>query len=77
MSSEDDVAACAEMVAKGDPERFGAAMTAPRAARAGLLALYAFNLEIARAPRVASEAMLAEIRLRWWTMRLGRPTTAL
>ena len=39
---------------------------APEAARPGLMALYAFNLEIARAPWVASEPMLAEIRLRWW-----------
>ena len=38
----------------------------PPAARPGLMALYAFNLEIARAPWVASEPMLAEIRLRWW-----------
>ncbi len=42
-------------------------MAAPPDRRAGLLALYAFNLEIARAPYVASESMLAEIRLRWWT----------
>ena len=67
MSLDDDVAACAEMVAKGDPERFRAAMAAPGEARSGLLALYAFNLEVARAPWVASEALLAEIRLRWWT----------
>ena len=30
------------------------------------MALYAFNLEIARAPWVASEPGLAAIRLRWW-----------
>ena len=48
------------------PSAGAAAMTAPPAARPGLMALYAFNLEIARAPWVASEPMLAEIRLRWW-----------
>ncbi|PZQ50517.1 MAG: phytoene synthase [Rhodovulum sulfidophilum] len=41
-------------------------MLAPPEARPGLLALYAFNLEIARAPFVSREAMIAEIRLRWW-----------
>jgi phytoene/squalene synthetase len=30
------------------------------------MALYAFNLELARAPWVASEPMLAAIRLAWW-----------
>ena len=59
-------AAVAAQVERGDPERWRTAMTAPPAARPGLMALYAFNLEVARAPWVASEAMLAEIRLRWW-----------
>lgn len=54
------------LVARGDPERLRTVMAAPVAARPGLLALYAFNLEIARAPWVASEALIAEIRLQWW-----------
>ncbi len=58
--------AVAALVERGDPERWRTAMVAPPAARPGLMALYAFNLEIARAPWVASEPMLAEIRLRWW-----------
>lgn len=58
--------AVAAEVARADPERWRAAMTAPEARRAGQMALYAFNLEIARAPFVTSEPMLAEIRLRWW-----------
>lgn len=53
-------------VARADPDRFRAAMTAPPAARPGLFALYAFNLEIARAPFVTQKAMIAQIRLRWW-----------
>jgi len=61
------VAACADLLRRGDPERWRAAMAAPPTVRPGLMALYAFNLEIARAPWVASEEMLAEIRLRWWT----------
>jgi phytoene/squalene synthetase len=58
--------ACAELVRRGDPDRWRTAMLAPVAKRPGLMALYAFNLEIARAPWVTREAMLAEIRLRWW-----------
>jgi len=54
------------MLRRGDPERWRAAMTAPAGLRAGLMALYAFNLEIARAPWVASEFLIAQIRLQWW-----------
>lgn len=58
--------ACAALVAKGDPDRFAALMAAPVAARARLLPLYAFNLEVARAPWASAEAMIAEMRLQWW-----------
>ncbi|HET9068481.1 MAG TPA: squalene/phytoene synthase family protein [Amaricoccus sp.] len=59
-------AAVAALVERGDPDRWRSAMTAPPPARPGLMALYAFNLEIARAPWMASDPLLAEIRLRWW-----------
>ncbi len=47
-------------------------------ARADVVALYAFDHELARAPLVASEPLLAEIRLTWWSEALdemfaGRP----
>lgn len=58
--------ACAEIVAKGDPDRFRAVMTLPLAAREVLLPLYAFNVEVARAPWVTEEPMIAEMRLQWW-----------
>jgi phytoene synthase len=35
-------------------------------ARADVVAIYAFDHELARAPRVASNALLGEIRLTWW-----------
>jgi phytoene/squalene synthetase len=60
------VAACAALVQRGDPDRFLAVMAAPLAARAPLFVLYAFNLEVARAPWVTQEAMIAEMRLQWW-----------
>lgn len=58
--------ACAALVAKRDPDRFSSAMTAPVEARGRLLALYAFNLEVARAPWVSPEPGINEIRLQWW-----------
>ena len=58
--------ACAALVRRGDPDRFRAAMTAAPDQRGRLMVLYAFNLEVARAPWVASEPMLAEMRLQWW-----------
>lgn len=58
--------ACADIVRKGDPDRFAAAMAAPVEARRVLFPLYAFNVEVARAPWVASEPMIGEMRLQWW-----------
>ncbi|MBY4891765.1 squalene/phytoene synthase family protein [Rhodobacteraceae bacterium N5(2021)] len=60
------VQACADLVARGDPRRFRAAMAAPLAAREVLLPLYAFNIEVSRAPWVTQEPMIAEMRLQWW-----------
>ncbi|MBI1418238.1 MAG: phytoene synthase [Limimaricola sp.] len=58
--------ACADLVRRGDPDRFLAAMAAPPAARARLFPLYAFNLEVARAPWVTAEPLIAQMRLQWW-----------
>jgi len=58
--------ACAALVEKGDPERFRAAMAAPVTTRRILFPLYAFNIEVARAPWVTEEPMIAEMRLQWW-----------
>lgn len=60
------VEACAALVERGDPDRFAAVMAAPVAARPRLWPLYAFNLEVARAPWVTKEPMIAEMRLQWW-----------
>jgi hypothetical protein len=62
----DDINACAKLVQKGDPDRFMSAMTAGLNERATLFVLYAFNVEIARAPWVTKEAIIAEMRLQWW-----------
>ncbi len=68
------LAACAEIVQRGDPDRFAAVMAAPAAARARLFPLYAFNLEVARAPWVSKEPMIAEMRLQWWRDVVAEPT---
>lgn len=60
------IEACAALVERGDPDRFAAVMAAPAALRGRLFVLYAFNLEVARAPWVTKEAMIAEMRLQWW-----------
>ena len=60
------VGACAEIVRKGDPDRFLSAMAAPPASRGVLFPIYALNVEAARAPWVTAEPMIAEIRLQWW-----------
>ena len=66
MEFDDDIKACAGMVERGDPDRFRTVMGAPVIARPILFALYAFNVEVARAPWVTQEPMIAEMRLQWW-----------
>ena len=65
--------ACAALVARGDPERFAALMAAPLAARKKLLPLYAFQLEVARAPWVTQEPLIAQMRLQWWRDVVAEP----
>ncbi len=60
------LAACAEIVEKADPLRFRCASAAPAHVQDKLLPLYAFNIEISRAPWVTQEPMIAEMRLQWW-----------
>jgi hypothetical protein len=63
---EGDIAGCAELIRRGDPDRFLAIMAAPVEQRAALFVIYAFNLEVVRAPWVTKEAIIAEMRLQWW-----------
>ncbi|AWD20656.1 phytoene/squalene synthase family protein [Fuscovulum blasticum] len=58
--------ACARLVERGDPDRFLTVRAAPLWAREQLLPLYAFNLEVARAPWVTQEPLIAEMRLQFW-----------
>ena len=64
---QDAFAYCEAQVRAGDRDRFLAALFAPAQHRAGLFALYAFNLEIARIREAARGPAAGEIRLQWWS----------
>jgi phytoene synthase len=55
-----------ETLRRHDPDRFLTVLFAPPERRETLITLYAFNHELARARDVASQALLALIRLQWW-----------
>jgi len=56
----------ADLVRRFDKDRYLCALLAPEAHRPGLMALYAFNTEIARVREVVSEPLPGEVRLQWW-----------
>jgi phytoene synthase len=62
-SLHDDVKA---RLKAADPDRVRAAMFADPEARAKLLLLYAFHLELAKIPELVSEPMIGQIRYQWW-----------
>ncbi len=73
--------ACADLVHSADPDRYAVTITAPIDTQKILWPLYAFNIEVSRAPWVTQEPMIAEIRLQWWRdalaeIREGRPVRA-
>ena len=55
-----------DLVSKGDKDRYLSCLFAPTAARSHLLALYAFNIEIARIYDVVSEPQIGLVRQQWW-----------
>lgn len=62
----EDVSSLAALVRRHDRDRYQTALFAPAGRREALLALYAFNYEIARVREIVSEPMLGQIRLQWW-----------
>jgi phytoene synthase len=67
------------LVRRADPDRWLASrFIADPQARADVIALYAFDHELARVPKVTSQPLLGEIRLTWWADAIaeifeGRP----
>ena len=57
---------CSDIIRKHDPDRFLLSLFVPRAARASLWALFAFNYEIAKTREVVSDTTIGLIRLQWW-----------
>jgi 15-cis-phytoene synthase len=70
-SDQDAVAFCAEQVRSHDFGRYGSALFAKPEWRRALLALYAFNVEIARVREQVSQPLPGEIRLQWWADMLA------
>ena len=62
---------CAELVRTHDFARYAAALFVPATLRRGLLALYAFNVEISRVRNQVSQPLPGEIRLQWWSDMLA------
>ncbi len=71
-AGEQDAAAfCADLVRSHDFARYAATLFLPADQRRALLALYAFNVEIARVPDLVTQPLPGEIRLQWWTDMLA------
>jgi phytoene synthase len=56
----------AKALRAADPDRYFASLFVPAAVRPFLVALYAFNAEVARVAENVREPMLGAIRLEWW-----------
>lgn len=65
-----DLSAVGQLAREGDEDRFRAALFAPEAARAGMFAVIALNVELAKIAVTVSEPLLGEIRLQWWVEAL-------
>ncbi len=59
-------AAAADLVRRRDIDRYWSALFAPSGRRRSLLALYAYNAEIAHIAATMNEPMVGQIRLQWW-----------
>src|SRR5438045_7902913 len=62
---------CAELVRSHDFRRYASTLFLPAEQRRGLLAIYAFNVEVSRVREVVSQPLPGEMRLQWWTDMLA------
>jgi phytoene synthase len=65
-NAEADAAYCLDQVRRYDRDRYLAALFARAPARDDLMALYAFNLEVAKTREMVREPMMGLLRLQWW-----------
>jgi 15-cis-phytoene synthase len=64
---QSDAAYCASLVRGSDFERYAATLFVAPEPRRALLALFAFNIEIARIREQISQPLAGELRLQWWS----------
>lgn len=57
---------CLDRVRRHDPGRYRCARFCKEAHRWGLMALYAFNLEVGSIAETVREPLLGRVRLQWW-----------
>jgi phytoene synthase len=62
---------CADLVRSHDFARYASTLFVAPGQRRGLLALYAFNIEISRVYAQVSQPLPGEMRLQWWTDMLA------
>lgn len=65
-SGSESLAYCQGEVRRYDYDRYLMSLMAGSVARRGILALLAFNVEVARTPEVVTELLLGEMRLQFW-----------
>jgi phytoene synthase len=61
-----DDSSCEDIVRKVDYDRYLSALFVPERKRAHILALYAFNYEIAKIADTVHEPVMGQMRLQWW-----------
>ena len=64
--NNDDDKYCADLVRRYDRDRFLCGLFAPDENRRHIMALYAFNIEIASTRETVSEPLIGQMRLKWW-----------
>jgi len=62
---------CADLVRRHDFARYASTLFVPAHHRRGLLAVFAFNVEISRVRELVSQPLPGEMRLQWWTDMLA------
>ena len=65
-SLPDNEALCLQVLQETDRERYLASLLTPADARAAVVALYAYNAELARVRDVVREPLPGEVRLQYW-----------
>jgi 15-cis-phytoene synthase len=70
-TAKDAAAFCADLVRSRDFPRYASTLFVPPEQRRGLLAIYAFNVEISRVREQVSQPLPGEVRLQWWTDMLA------